>query len=197
MNGVCSPIRRPRIACAAFSRSCSTNASSCRRYGIRAISQIHRDQPYVLRRERHDVPRRLRAGRIDHRAVRRQLELARTDLVPDQLPARRGAAEVPSLLRRQLHRRVPDRIGPMADAGAGRRGSVAAAVAHLPATTSEGRRPVFGARRDLSERSALARPHPVPRVLPRRHRRRRRRQPPDRLDRPGCETDSAERRACP
>ena len=45
-----------------------------------------------------------------------------------------------------------------------------------------GRRPVFGEQRAVPARPALARPHPVPRVLPRRHRARRRRQPPDRLD---------------
>ena len=36
--------------------------------------------------------RRLRAGRVDQRPVRRQLQLARPDLVPGQLPADRGAA---------------------------------------------------------------------------------------------------------
>ena len=35
---------------------------------------------------------------------------------PDQLPAHRGAAEVPSLLRRQLHGRVSDRLGTDDDA---------------------------------------------------------------------------------
>ena len=48
---------------------------------------------------------------------------------------------------------------------------------------ADGRRPVVRRRRALPDRSALARPHPVPRVLPRRQRRRPRRQPPDRLDR--------------
>ena len=42
--------------------------------------------------------------------VRRQLELARADLVPGQLPDHRVAAEVPPLLRRRLQGRVPDRL---------------------------------------------------------------------------------------
>ena len=77
--------------------------------------------------------RRLRAGRVVDRAVRRQLELARADLVPGQLPAGRGAAEVPPLLRRQHPRRMPDRIRDHADAGRGRHRAVAAPVADLPA----------------------------------------------------------------
>ena len=47
----------------------------------------------------------------------------------------------------------------------------------------QGRRPVYGGAREVPGRPALARPHPVLRVLPRRQRRRPRRQPPDRLDR--------------
>ena len=39
-----------------------------------------------------ETTRRLRAGRVDERPVRRQLELARAGLVPGQLPADRGAA---------------------------------------------------------------------------------------------------------
>ena len=37
-------------------------------YGIRSLSRVHEEQPYVLRRRRRGVPRRLRAGRIDHAA---------------------------------------------------------------------------------------------------------------------------------
>ena len=48
-----------------------------------------------------DVTRRLRAGRVDHRPVRRQLQLARPDLVPGQLPADRGAARLRRVLRRR------------------------------------------------------------------------------------------------
>ena len=53
----------------------------------------------------------------------------------------------------------------------------------------DGRRPVLGSYRLPAGRPGLARPHPVPRVLPRRHRRRARRLAPDRLDRPGGEPD--------
>ena len=50
-----------------------------------------------------------------------------------------------------------------------------------------GRRPVYGGTREVPGRPALARPHPLLRVLPRRQRRRARREPPDRLDRTGGE----------
>ena len=52
---------------------------------------------------------------------------------------------------------------------------------------ADAQRPPAGVRRadTVPDRSALARPRALPRVLPRRHRRRRGRQPPDRLDRAG------------
>ena len=50
--------------------------------------------------------------------------------------------------------------------------------------TQHGRRPGLRRHREVPERSALARPDPVLRILPRRQRRRPRRQPPDRLDGP-------------
>ena len=54
---------------------------------------------------------RLRARRIDHAALRRQLELARAGVVSHQFPADRGAAEAPLFPRRRLQganaRRAP------------------------------------------------------------------------------------------
>ena len=58
-------------------------------YGIRSLSRYHREHPYVLHEcDGAECRVRLRAGRVRHRPVRRQLQLARTGLVPDQLPAR-------------------------------------------------------------------------------------------------------------
>ena len=37
------------------------------------FSQYHRDHPYMLQRQRHGVSGGLRAGRIHHRPLRRQL----------------------------------------------------------------------------------------------------------------------------
>ena len=58
--------------------------------------------PVSSRRRLGDA--RLRAGRVDERPLRRQLELARPGLVPGQLPARRGAARLPPLPRRRVPR---------------------------------------------------------------------------------------------
>ena len=83
-------------------------------YGVRALSQVPpATTRIVFDCDGIDARRRLRAGRVRHRPVRRQLQLARADLVPGQLPDHRVAAEVPSLLRRRLQGRVPDRLGPV------------------------------------------------------------------------------------
>ena len=72
------------------------------------------------RPRRHAVLGRLRAGGVDHQPVRRQLELARPRVVPGQPPAHRGRAALRPVLRRRLHRGVPDGLGP--DAHPRRRG---------------------------------------------------------------------------
>ena len=80
-------------------------------HGLRSLSAYHREHPYELRARRRNVPDRLRAGRVDDRPLRRQLELARSGLVPDQLPDDRGAAALLPLPRRRVHRRAPHRLG--------------------------------------------------------------------------------------
>ncbi len=145
-------------------------------------------------RRRPRTSRRLRTGRVLDRSLRRQLELARADLVPGQLPDHRIAAEVPSLPGRGLQGRMPDGLGPDADPLAGRRGTVAPPGADLPA---QRRRAAAGLRLldEVPAGSALARPDSLPRVLQRRRRLGGGRQPPDRVDRPRRQAVAAERRA--
>ena len=54
-------------------------------YGIRALSQFHRDNPYRLRVQGMEHRVDYEPGESSHRIVRRQLQLARTDLVPGEL----------------------------------------------------------------------------------------------------------------
>ena len=153
-------------------------------YGLRALSAYHRDHPYVLDvegRPRHD---RLRAGRVDHHHVRRQLQLAGPALVPAQLPGRSAALE-------RYHRffgddftlEYPTGSGRPAAAGRHRRATCGPADLDLPGRP---RRPAALLRRG---RAPAARPgvegQPgVQRVLPRRQRRRAR-APPTRPAGPG------------
>ncbi len=82
-------------------------------YGIRSLSALPRRASLRLQRRRAGVPRRLPAGGIRHGHVRRQLELARADLDAGQRPDRaRRCCSTVLLLRRRLHGRVPDRLGP-------------------------------------------------------------------------------------
>ena len=93
--------------------------------------------------------------RSRRRAVRRQLQLARARLVPDQLPDHRGAAEVPPLLRRRLPGRVPDRLGPSS-----RSGEVADELTRRLTASSSADETAAGpcsAARTRSSRPALAR----------------------------------------
>ena len=135
-----------------------------------------------LPRRRPGVPRLLPAGRVRHRHVRRQLELARADLDAGQRPDHPGLAAVLRLLRRRLHRRMPHRLRPADEPVPGGRGDRAPAGRTSSCKDKDGRRPVYGGAREVPGRSALARLPAVLRVLPRRQRRRPRRQPPDRLD---------------
>ena len=70
---------------------------------------------------------RLRARRVHHGDVRRQLQLARAGLVPAELPGDQRPGAVPPVLRRRLHHRVPDRVRDPADAGQGGRRPAGAA----------------------------------------------------------------------
>ena len=78
-------------------------------YGLRALSAFHREHPYELDVEGVRATHRLRAGRIDHVDVRRQLQLAGADLVPAQLPAHQRPRSLRPVLRRRPPVRVPDR----------------------------------------------------------------------------------------
>ena len=78
-------------------------------YGIRSLSAAP-GRTVHGRGRRPGLRRRLRAGRVADRDVRRQLQLARPDLVPRQLPGDRGAGALPPLPRRRLHGGVPHRL---------------------------------------------------------------------------------------
>ena len=68
-------------------------------YGIRSVSKFHQAHPVHVPPGRARAHRGVPAGGVHQRPVRRQLQLARPDLVPDQLPDHRVPAEVPPLLR--------------------------------------------------------------------------------------------------
>ena len=72
---------------------------------------LPRRAPVHLRYRRAGVPRRLRAGRVAHRDVRRELELARAGVVPDEHRDPARPAPAARVLRRQPEGRMPDRLG--------------------------------------------------------------------------------------
>ena len=80
-------------------------------YGIRSVSRFHKDHPLILNLEGQEYRARLRAGRIADGALRRKLQLARTDLVPGEPPDPPGAEGIPLIFRRRLPGGVPHRLG--------------------------------------------------------------------------------------
>ena len=70
-------------------------------HGIRSISRWHLDHPYTFDVHGRRVPGAVRAGRVDHRDVRRELQLARPGVVPDQPAADPGPAPALPVLRRR------------------------------------------------------------------------------------------------
>ena len=113
-------------------------------HGIRSLSRYHARPPVRLPGRGPGVPRDLPARRVRQRDVRRQLELARPDLDAGERADHPGAAPVLRLLRRRLHGRVSDRVGPADDAlrGGRRRSSAASRAIFLRDAT--GQRPVYG-----------------------------------------------------
>ena len=102
-TGGCCP-SSTRTGCVASWRGCSTRTEFLSPLRPALLSRAARRPPGQHRRRGLPRQRRLRAGRVAERAVRRQLQLARSDLVPAQLPADRVAAPVPHLPRRLVHR---------------------------------------------------------------------------------------------
>src|SRR6185503_13437858 len=139
------------------------------------------------------VPGGLRAGRVQHRALRGQLQLARPHLVPGQRAAGREPAEVRLLLPRRFQGGVPHRVRGCDAAARGGRGAGAAADPDLPSRPGRAA-PRAGGGGEVPDRPAVARPDPLPRVLQRRHRRGRGCESSDRLDRAGGQVPPADRR---
>ena len=79
-------------------------------HGIRAISRYHLDHPYEFDWDGHHYEVRYLPAESDTRHVRRQLELARAGLGPDEPRDPARAVPAAPLLRRRLQGRVPDRL---------------------------------------------------------------------------------------
>ncbi len=99
---------------------------------------------------RPGIPRRLSARGVGYGDVRRQLELARTDLDAGQCPDHPGPAPVLPLLRQRFHRRMSHRLRPEDEplpSGRGDRASAGRIFLKGP----DGRRPVHGGTRKFQE----------------------------------------------
>ena len=133
-----------RTSCAGSSHRMLDEERFLGPHGIRSISRVHLDRAVRVRRRGQHLPRPVRAGRVDDRHVRRQLQLARPGVVPHQPAHRPGAAAALPLLRRRLHDRVPDGLRQPDDVVRGRQGARRPARRHVPAPA---RRHAAGVRR--------------------------------------------------
>ena len=151
-------------------------------YGIRSISRGHSDRPYVFRLGDQEyrvsyLPAESDSGMFGGNSNWRG---------PIWMPVNglivRALLQYYAVLRRQLHRGVPNRIGAPDDAVSGGRGVVATPQRHVP-ERSAGETACVWRYPQVPGGSALARSRAVLRVLPRRQRRGPGRQPSNRVDR--------------
>ena len=100
-----------RTSCAASWPGCWTRSASWARTGSARSRGGTWITPTPSTCTAQRVPGAVRAGRVDHRDVRRELQLARPGLVPDQPAADPGPAPALPVLRRRPEGRMPDRLG--------------------------------------------------------------------------------------
>ena len=163
-------------------------------HGIRALSRAHLDQPYVLR-----------INGSEHRVGYEPAE-STTGLFggnsnwrgPIWFPV--NFLLIESL--QKFHHYLGDGFTVECPTGSGRMLTLWEVAAELSRRLSRmflpdagGRRPINGSLDEVPHRPALARPDPVPRVLPRRHRRGPGGQPSDRLDGARGQAAAADRRS--
>ena len=182
--------RRTRRGCAGSSARCSTRTSSSRTTACaRSRGSTRRTRSDDLGRRRLGDAR-LRAGRVDARA---SSAATRTGAARSGSRSTTSSSTTLRVYHRylgdELPGRVPDRLGPQLTLAAGRRRARRAADRDLPRGARTAGARCSAARALFQDDPALARPDPVPRVLPRRHRRRARRVAPDRLDGPRRRSD--------
>ena len=139
-------------------------------YGIRSLSRVHKDDPFVLQVEGDGVSRGLRAR------ANRPPDLFGGNSnwrgpiwFPVNYLHHRIAAEVPSLLRRRVQGGMSDRFRQLHDAVGSGGGTLTPPDAHLPAATTTAADRAWR-RHAVTRRSALARSDAVLRILPRRQR---------------------------
>ena len=101
--------------------------------------------------QRRGTSRGLRARRIRHPVLRRQLQLARPRLAPAQLPAHRGLGTLPSLLRRRPAGGMPDRFRQYGCNLQQVAAELRARLARLFLRDAQGRRPCHGADHRFAE----------------------------------------------
>ena len=151
-------------------------------YGIRALSRHHLEHPFVFHVAGQEYRVEYLPGDSNSGMFGGNSNWRGPIWMPVNVLIVRGLLQPLRFLRGRLQGRVPDRLREPDDALRGREGDLEAPREPLPARRE---RPPSGPRRccEVPGGPALARPHPLLRVLPRRQRVRHRRQPSDRLDR--------------
>ena len=159
-------------------------------YGIRSLSKFHEQHPYVFHVHGQEY-------RVDYLPAESNTGMFGGNSnwrgpiwMPVNAAHHPGAPELLPLLRRQLQDRMSHGVRQDDEPLRGEQGDRRPAHPDLHPRRA---RPATRLRRhgEVPERSPLARPHPLLRVLPRRQRRRAWRQPPDRLDRARGQKHSA------
>ena len=128
-------------------------------YGIRSLSRYHAEHPVRLPRRRPGVPRVATCRPSPTPACS---AATRTGAGPIWMPVNgliiRALLQYYTLLRRRLHGRVPDRLGPADEPVPRSPRRSRRRLASIFLRDADGRRPVYGGAREVPGRPALARP---------------------------------------
>ena len=135
-------------------------------YGIRSLSKYHLDHPFVFHVGGTGIQSPVPAGRVEHRHVRRQLQLARPDLDAGERAHSTGLLNMYPFYGDDFKVECPTGSGKYMTLfevakEIGRR------LSSIFSRDENGKRPVYGGTQKVPGRSALARLHPVLRILPR------------------------------
>ena len=160
-------------------------------YGVRALSRVHEQQPYVYRHDGMDLTVRYQPAESDSGLFGGNSNWRGPIWFPVNFLIIESLQKFHHYYGDDFRVACPTGSGNLRRPSTKSRTSWRSRLTRIFLKDEHGRRPVFGHHPRHAGRPAFPRSRPVLRILPRRHRPRRRRLASDRLDRPRREAADA------